>query len=88
MLFRSPWMLLSGGIFASGQTITLNLMSQMKTQSMAKAKITTAIAGIVLNYAGAYMFGINGVVAAGLLFAVFYFIWVALLAKDSRYFNP
>lgn len=78
-----PWMLLSGGIFASGQTITLNLMSQMKTHAMAKAKIMTAIFGIVFNYIGAYLFGINGVVSAGVLFSVFYFLWMAVLSKKA-----
>jgi Membrane protein involved in the export of O-antigen and teichoic acid len=76
-----PWMLLAGGVFASGQTLSLNLMSQMKTHVMARAKIVTAISGILFNYAGAYLFGIRGVVSAGVLFSFFYFLWVALLSK-------
>lgn len=78
-----PWMLLAGGIFASGQSITLNLMSQMKTHAMTTAKIATAILGIFLNYAGAYLFGIKGVVFAGMLFSLLYFTWVALLSKKT-----
>jgi len=78
-----PWMLLSGGIFASGQTITLNLMSQMKTRAMAKVKITTAVFGILFNYSGAYLFGIKGVVSGGVLFSVFYFLWVAVVSKKE-----
>ncbi len=44
-----PWMLLSGGLFAAGQTISLNLMSQMRTRAMIAAKIVTAVLGTLFN---------------------------------------
>jgi O-antigen/teichoic acid export membrane protein len=75
-----PWMLLAGGIFAAGQAIALNLMSQMKTQAMMGAKIATALAGVALNLAGAYWLGIDGIVVAAVLFSVLYFSWMAALA--------
>lgn len=75
-----PWMLLAGGIFAAGQAIALNLMSQMRTQAMMGAKIATALAGVALNLAGAYWLGIDGIVLAAVLFSVLYFSWMAALA--------
>jgi O-antigen/teichoic acid export membrane protein len=78
-----PWMLLAGGVFASGQTIALNLMSQMKTQTMMAAKIVTALLGVTLNFAGSYWYGTTGIVAASVLFSTSYFFWMALLSKQE-----
>ena len=78
-----PWMLVAGGLFAAGQTIALNLMSQMKTQEMIAAKITTALFGITLNFAGAYFYGIGGIVMACVLFSVIYFIWMGILTQKE-----
>jgi len=78
-----PWMLLAGGIFAAGQAIALNLMSQMRTHAMMGAKITTALAGVALNCVGAYWLGIAGIVIAAVLFSVLYFAWMAALSARS-----
>jgi len=75
-----PWMLLSGGVFAAGQTIALNLMSQMKTRSMAAPKIITALLGVIFNFAGAYLFGITGIVFATVLFSFLFTVWIAMLS--------
>lgn len=75
-----PWMLLAGGIFAAGQTIALNLMSQMRTHTMMAAKIVTALAGVALNFAGAYWLGTSGIVIAAVLFSILYFTWMAVLS--------
>lgn len=77
-----PWMVLAGGVFAAGQIIALNLMSQLKTRTMMFAKIGTAVLGVALNFAGAYWFGIGGVVAAGLAFSILYLAWMAALQKS------
>ncbi len=79
-----PWMLLAGGVFAAGQTIALNLMSQMKTQMMIAPKLMTALLGVAMNVAGAYWYGITGIVMAGMLFSVSYFLWMAALARHEE----
>lgn len=78
-----PWVMLSGGIFAAGQTISLNLMSQLRTKQMLAAKVGTAVIGIVAAFAGAYTSGIPGIVAASLTFSVSYLIWISM-ASHSR----
>jgi O-antigen/teichoic acid export membrane protein len=76
-----PWMLLAGGFFATAQTLTSNLLSQMKTRSLILVKVVTAVFGLILNVLGAYWYGINGVVCGGVAFSFVYLIWVVFLVK-------
>ena len=76
-----PWMILAGGMFAAGQTLASNLLAQMKTREMIAAKIVSALFGVSLNFAGAYWYGITGVVAGGVLFSILYFLWMVVLVK-------
>lgn len=78
-----PWMLLAGGLFASGQIISLDLMSQMRTQQLMVAKIMTSLIGMVLNIVGAYFYGIAGIVASLVLFSVLYLAWMLVLARQA-----
>jgi O-antigen/teichoic acid export membrane protein len=75
-----PWVVLSGGIFAAGQTIALNLMCQKRTLSMAVVKIVTAFLGIIFNFIGAYWCGTRGIVIANFLFSILYFIFMEVLS--------
>jgi O-antigen/teichoic acid export membrane protein len=65
-----PWMVLSGGIFAASQTMTLNLSSQANTYKMMPAKIMTALLGIALNIVGGYYLGTVGIVMASVVFSI------------------
>lgn len=76
-----PWMVLAGGIFAAGQMLALKLMSEMKSTAMAAAKIVTAIFGVTLNIFCAIQFGLQGIVAAAVVFSTIYFFWMAWLAQ-------
>lgn len=79
--FLLPWVVLAGGIFTSGQTLALKLMSEMKSAAMTATKIGTAILGVGLNIYGASRFGLQGVVGALVAFSVVYFFWTAWLAQ-------
>jgi O-antigen/teichoic acid export membrane protein len=77
--YLSPWLILSGGIFASGQILALDRMSRLETKSLISPKVITAVAGGLLNILGAYLYGLKGLVAASLAFSVFYFCWLLVL---------
>jgi O-antigen/teichoic acid export membrane protein len=77
-----PWMVLSGGIFAAGQMLALKLLSDMRSAHMTNAKIVTAVLGFVLNVAGAWLAGVQGVVGAMLVFSLAYLAWMAYLGRQ------
>jgi O-antigen/teichoic acid export membrane protein len=79
-----PWMVLAGGFFSVGQILSLNLMSQMKTRDMMLAKIITALLGVALNFAGAYWYGIKGVVGACVVFSIIYFLSLAFILRKGN----
>lgn len=79
-----PWMLVAGGIFAAGQVLALNLMSERKTGNMVTGKIVTALAGIFANILGAAIFGLEGLVMAAIFFSFSYFLWMASLMLPSK----
>lgn len=76
-----PWIVLAGGMFAAGQTLSLKLMSEMKTRAIAKAKIGTALLGVGLNVVGAMLAGIEGVVFGLVAFTLSWLLWMFLLAR-------
>ena len=78
-----PWMTLAGGTFAAGQAMSLNLMSQLKTQEMILPKIATAGLGVAFNVLGAYWLGTPGIVIAAILFSVIYLAWMAILSRQA-----
>lgn len=79
-----PWMVLAGGVFASGQMLALKLMAEMRPGAMTAAKVTTAIGGVALNIFGSAYWGMQGVVMSLVIFSIVYFIWLAVLARRSQ----
>jgi O-antigen/teichoic acid export membrane protein len=79
-----PWIILSGGIFAAGQNISLNLMTNLKPHLMIDVKIFTAILGTILNFLGAYLFGLNGIAGAGIIFSSVYFCWILFVVSNEK----
>lgn len=78
--FLLPWMVLAGGLFASGQVASVLFMTTVNTQQLIAPKIITAILGISLNFVGAYWLGLTGVVLAILIFSAIYFVWILYAA--------
>jgi len=76
-----PWVLLAGGVFAAGQIMSLNLMSRMKTNVLMTAKVVTAVVGLALNFIGAYLYGITGIVVTACLFSFLFFGWMLVVSR-------
>lgn len=76
-----PGMVLSGGLFASGQFLAVDMMSKTQTHNLIMPKIATATMGAILNICGAIWFGIPGVVAASVIFSISHFVWILTLVK-------
>lgn len=79
-----PWVIAASGIFAAGQSIALQLMSQLKSKEQMVIKITTAVFGVFANFVGAYYMGIDGVVAAAVVFSLVYIIWIKYIEIKGR----
>ncbi|MDP1715931.1 MAG: lipopolysaccharide biosynthesis protein [Anaerolineales bacterium] len=71
-----PWTALSGGLFAAGQISALTALNNNQPQKLLKPKIATSLLGVVLSFFGAYLYGLEGVVGASVLFSLIYFLWV------------
>jgi O-antigen/teichoic acid export membrane protein len=78
-----PWMLMSGGLFATGQAASLMLLTELDSRALVMPKVLTAIMGILLNVLGAYLFGLTGVVFATVIFSLIYFLWIIFLARKG-----
>ena len=74
-----PGMVLAGGLFATGQIASIDLMSKVETKKLIAPKIVTAAIGVILNFLGAAWYGVPGVVGSFLTFSVSHFIWVECL---------
>lgn len=79
-----PVIALAAGIYASGQVVSLRHSITTDPGSLIVPKIATAVLGAALNFAGAYLFGLAGVVVAGLCFSTVYCIWVFVTAPRSN----
>ncbi|MDH5672674.1 MAG: oligosaccharide flippase family protein [Myxococcales bacterium] len=79
-----PWIVLAGGVFSAGQVLGLKLMSELRTRTMTVAKIATALAGVSFNFIGARFMGLQGVVAALVLFSSIYLAWMLVLGRSPE----
>jgi O-antigen/teichoic acid export membrane protein len=79
-----PWMVLSSGFFAAGQTLSIIYMTSKRTKFLMYAKIVTAIIAVGLNIVGAYAFGLQGIVFASLTFSIIFYLSMAISQLTKR----
>ena len=75
-----PLMILSGGIFGASQITSISLYSSSETRSLVFQKSTIMLLGILLNFAGAAVYGITGVVLGLLIFSLAHFMWALVIS--------
>jgi len=79
-----PWMLLAGGIYSASQLLALKLMSDLNTRALVVPKVLTSIVAVALNFAGALVWGIDGVIVASVIFSLSIFAWMAVLTRKPQ----
>ena len=80
--FYLPWMILTGGIFATAQVLALKMMSDLNTVKSLPIKLISSSIGIALNILGASAYGLSGVVGANVIFALIYFLMMLIAAGE------
>jgi O-antigen/teichoic acid export membrane protein len=51
--------------------------------------MVSAVIGVLLNYLGAYFYGLSGVIIAGIVFPLIYLIWIILIIIfDKKRVDP
>ena len=78
-----PWVVLAGGLFATGQLLSLKILSELRSKAMIFIKITTALIAVLINILGSCFYGLSGVVFSLVIFSVIYLIWMLIMAKGS-----
>ena len=76
-----PGVVLAGGLFATGQFASISLLSDNSPHRLIAPKIATAVIGALLNFLGAKILGVLGVVLAGVSFSGLYCLWMLFLVR-------
>jgi O-antigen/teichoic acid export membrane protein len=79
-----PFVMIAGCLFSSGQAAALTLLSASASHRLIAPKVMTGLLGVVLNGAGAALWGVPGVVAATVVAAALYAVWVLFLAEAAK----
>jgi len=69
-----PFMILSGGLFATSQILSLDFLSQMKINELMIIKITTALLGIFISFILIKNLGFIGAIYSNICFSVIYLL--------------
>jgi len=79
-----PWTVLAGGMLAAGQILNVKMASELRTQALLWPKMVISVAGVGVNFIGAYYGGIDGVVIAANVSSFVALIWFAFLAMSTE----
>lgn len=82
--YLMPYVVFSAGLFSIGQMLFTKLSSELRISELLKPKILTALIGVLLNFTGAYLFGVDGVVISLLLFSIGFSLWMVYLSSYQR----
>ncbi len=83
-----PIAVAAGGLFATGQFLSLKPLAQMTPKKILGMKIGTSVAGILFNLFGAYEFGARGVLVSMLCFAMLYALLMARASATPMETDP
>ncbi|MDD3883614.1 MAG: lipopolysaccharide biosynthesis protein [Gallionella sp.] len=75
-----PWMVLAGGLFATGQMISIKLMSEIRSNELLKVKIGSSLIGLFVNFFGVWWIGISGAILGLVVFGLVYLAWVSKIS--------
>ncbi len=70
-------MILGSGLFACGQVLSVVGMINPDTRRLIQPKVGAAIAGTLLNFVGAWLYGIDGVVYVSVVYGLLYLSFMA-----------
>lgn len=79
-----PYMVISGGIFATAQILSIDFQSRMKIRQLLYIKIVTSIFGIILSGVAIYYFGLIGSVISSVGFSLSYLFAIIYFSKWLR----
>ncbi len=79
-----PWLVLSGGIYATGSQLLLSIQSGLDLKMLLVQKITSAGVAVLCYLLGTYWMGLKGVVFGGLVFVVFYAVMAFMFHHRLR----
>jgi len=79
-----PYLVLSAGIFSSGQICSLAIQAKDRVDGLISVKIVTAVVGIFMNYFGAKYYGLVGIVMSSIAFGIFYYSWILIIVFREK----
>jgi O-antigen/teichoic acid export membrane protein len=77
-------MVISGGIFATAQILSIDFQSRMKIRQLLYIRIVTSIFGIILSGVAIYYFGLIGSVISSVGFSLSYLLAIIYFSKWLR----
>ncbi len=74
-----PLMVLAGGLFNFAQNYSNRYMMALQTKNLILPKVAASVAGILFNLAGAYWFGLKGLIISVVFTQAFYVTMILLV---------